>query len=137
MAAFYCLCSRTYHRTVIQGVTYCTNCGHPVKLDLEVDVKEESDDIRLTAADAVIEYINKRVPSELSSLFAVRVALDEVQIVEATQVLSNWMVLIRTTLEDNCLFAVTFGGDAEEVKVDVYRKIDQVALQRAELFPGE
>ncbi len=89
------------------------------------------------AEDVVIEYINKRVPERLSSLLPVRVALDEIVVEKITDMWGNWKALVRTTLDTGLKFEVTFDIDDEVFRVDVYRKIDQVVLHKAELFPGE
>jgi hypothetical protein len=103
---------------------------------LSVDFKVYQETSKV-AEYIVIDYINNRVPEKLSSLFPVRVALDEVKVEKLTDIWGSWNALVRTTLEDDLEFKVVFDSDAKTYCVDVYRKIDQQVLQKAELFPGE
>lgn len=125
-----CLCTGTYKIVQRDGKSWCQNCG----MSVDHKVKRE---ISSMAMDIVIDYVNNRVPKELSSLLPVRVALDEVIVVKLTNIWGNWTALLRTTLEDGLEFEVTFDRGAATFSVDVYRKIDQLVLQKAELFPGE
>lgn len=53
----------------------------------------------------------------------------EVYIVRFSKTLQNWKACLSTTLPDRTYYELTFNGDKNQLYIDVYVKLDNIAIQ--------
>ena len=78
----------------------------------------------------VSEYINKG--PELESHPAI-IEADDLYIVWFAKTLQNWKALVSTVYSDGLYYEVTYNGDKAETYLDVYAKINNVAVKDNDL----
>lgn len=78
----------------------------------------------------VKEYINKGPALEAHPDI---IEEDDLYIVWFAKVLQNWKALVSTVYSDGLYYEVTYNGDKEETYLDVYAKINNVAVEDNDL----
>lgn len=73
----------------------------------------------------VFNYVNERLNKADSHI---TFALDQVYVVWSCFTLSNWKVLVSTTLPDLMYYEVTYNMERCETYLDAYRKFDNLVI---------
>lgn len=122
------------------GPTICRKCSieaseYVNQLEAESKLKVENPpekkstiilDPQLYARNLVLGHVSKRGLdcTDGENLLD----LDGVYVVWFSKTLQNWKALVSTTLIDGRYYEVTHNGDKEETYLDVYVKIDNIAV---------
>lgn len=77
-----------------------------------------------TCKELVADYSNAR----LDKTDNVEITTDDVYVVWLTKTLQNSKALLSTTLPDGMYYELTFNGNKGEIYLDVYKKVDNVAI---------
>ena len=78
----------------------------------------------------VSEYINKGPEHEAHPKL---IEEDDLYIVWFSKTLQNWKALVSTVYSDGLYYELTYNGDKAETYLDVYAKINNVAVGDADL----
>lgn len=98
---------------------------------MTVEKKHEDPDQFLKKAKYIVkEYINKGPVAEIHQEL---VDDDNLYIVWFAKTLQNWKALVSTTFADGLYYELTYNGDKKETYLDVYAKINNVAVEDNDL----
>lgn len=79
----------------------------------------------------VAEYINKG--PKLEAHHPDIIEADDLYIVWFAKTLQNWKALVSTVYSDGLYYEVTYNGDKAETYLDVYAKVNNVAVEDNDL----
>lgn len=72
----------------------------------------------------VADYANAR----LDKTDNVQITTDDVYVVWLAKTLQNSKALLSTTLHDGMYYELTFNGDKNEIYLDAYKKVENIAI---------
>lgn len=90
----------------------------------------DPDEYLKKAKYVVKEYINK---GPVLESHPETITVDDLYIVWFTKTLQNWKSLVSTRFSDGLYYEVTYNGDKAETYLDVYAKINNVAVEDNDL----
>lgn len=85
-------------------------------------------DYQLKAKINVVEWYNANMPVDPAVGVAPYINVDNVFVVWFTKALENWKCLLATTRVDEMYFECTYNGAKNELYLDAYRKVSNVAI---------
>lgn len=85
--------------------------------------------LQQTARQTVVDYYNIHAGTDPT---AVRIGVESVYIIWFAKVNQHWKAYLATTIPDGNIYDVTWDGDANEIRLDVFSKVEIVDFEMTE-----